>query len=177
MRLPPPAQVLALLALVSLTACQLKEPSTVDPSPAGVSTTAEITAVPEANLNSPIPVSLVAASDPALIAQLEGLTSLAWLHQQATLERTFAGLIEVAEGQIQPGTTSVLRVPSPPGGGPTVFAFAIFHFPGEHRIRLQHGAVNQLTLAAQGWSQEPQAAETASGPGSDPAPLSAPPLP
>lgn len=107
-----------------------------------------IAAAPGANQNSPVAVDIVLVQEEPSIARLTALTAPQWFATRADLRKTFPGEFQYKSWELTPGQT--LRLGGAEFGSPnvlTVFVFAYYMTPGDHRIRvdeLQNGIMVQL---------------------------------
>lgn len=110
-----------------------------------------------ANQNSAVAVDIVLVLEETAIEKLTALSASKWFAGRADLLKTFPGEFSYKSWEITPGQT--LRLPGSVFGSPnvlTVFVFADYLAPGEHRMRvdqLQNGIIVQL--AARGFSVQP----------------------
>lgn len=116
-----------------------------------------IVATDGANQNSPAAVDIVLVLEESAIEKLSALPASKWFATRADLLKTFPGEFSYKSWEITPGQT--LRLPGSVFGSPnviTVFVFADYLAPGEHRMRvdqLQNGIIVQL--AARGFTVQP----------------------
>lgn len=116
-----------------------------------------IAAADGANQNSAVAVDIVLVLEEAAIEKLSALPASKWFATRADLLKTFPGQFSYKSWEITPG--QILRLPGSVFGSPnvlTVFVFADYLAPGEHRMRvdqLQNGIMIQL--AARGFTVQP----------------------
>jgi len=116
-----------------------------------------IVAADGANQNSAVAVDIVLVEEESAIEKLSALPAAKWFATRADMLKTFPGEFRYRSWEITPGQT--LRLPGSVFGSPTVvtvFVFADYLAPGEHRMRvdqLQNGIMVQL--AARGFSVQP----------------------
>ncbi|MCW5651892.1 MAG: hypothetical protein KIS62_19265 [Ramlibacter sp.] len=107
-----------------------------------------ISAAPGANQNSPVAVDVVLVMEEGAIDKVAGLSAARWFASRSDLSRTFPGEFSYKSWEVTPGQT--LRLPGATFGSPsvvTVFVFADYLAPGEHRMRvdsLQNGIMIAL---------------------------------
>jgi len=101
-----------------------------------------------ANQNSPLGVDIVFAIEQPAVEKLSAMSAAKWFASRADMRRTFPGELSYKSWELTPG--QILRLPGSVFGSlnvMTVFVFADYMSPGEHRIRvdhLQNGIIVQL---------------------------------
>ncbi|MBX3585773.1 MAG: hypothetical protein KF796_03935 [Ramlibacter sp.] len=120
-----------------------------------------ISATQGANQNTPVAVDIVLVMEQGAIEKLSALSASRWFASRTDLLKTFPGEFSFQSWEVTPGQT--LRLPGATFGSPsvlTVFVFADYLAPGEHRIRvddLQNGIM--IALAPLGFSVSPYKVE------------------
>jgi type VI secretion system protein len=91
-----------------------------------------------ANLNSPIPIAIVAVTDKDLFKKVLGMTAKQWFEQREQLRRDYPGgdAFTEWEWEFVPGQAPPLAVIEIDGGSLGAVIFANYRTPGDHRLRI-----------------------------------------
>jgi type VI secretion system protein len=118
------------LAVLAATSC--------GGAPASTRLLIEVSLVPHANHDSPIPVSFVAVKDPKFLERVGQLTAQQWFAQREQLHRDDPSgqLFTEWEWEYVPGYTPPPTVIEVDGGAIAAFVYARYQSPADHRIRI-----------------------------------------
>jgi type VI secretion system protein len=91
-----------------------------------------------ANLNSPVPLAVVAASDHKLFEKILAMNAKQWFDQRDQLRRDYPGgdAFTEWEWEFVPGQAPPLTVIEVDGRSAGAVIFANYRTPGDHRLRI-----------------------------------------
>jgi type VI secretion system protein len=107
-------------------------------TPANLRMLLEFSVAPRSNQNSPVPLSLVAVSDPKLLEKMEQMTAKQWYAQRSQLRRDYPGKDAFTEWEWEyvPNQIPPPVVVEIDGRAIAAFLFANYSAPGDHRFRI-----------------------------------------
>ena len=91
-----------------------------------------------ANLNSPVPIAVVAATDQKLFEKILAMNAKQWFEQRDQLRRDYPGGVAFTEWEWEfvPGQAPPLTVIEVDGRSAGAVIFANYRTPGDHRLRI-----------------------------------------
>jgi type VI secretion system protein len=120
----------AAVALVAALGCST--------TPSRVRFLIEPVITPRANLNSPVPLTIVAVTDKKLLEKVLTMTAKQWFDQREQLRRDYPGGDAFVEWEWEfvPGQAPPLAVIEVDGHASGAIIFANYRTPGDHRLRI-----------------------------------------
>ncbi len=116
-----------------------------------------ISAVPGANNNSAIKVDLILMADPVMIAELLKMPAREYFKKREQIAKDHISSVQIMSWEIVPGQSfEDIQVEYTKRRRPVAaFMYALYHSPGDHRLRIGGGEAVHIVLEEDDWHALP----------------------